>query len=143
MNSSSISSEPLPVRQLAVSVAILTVALAAAYPLFAAYGYHRHGTWGVVAASVAGLICWASCSLALACVALLQRTQPIAGILGSMIFRMGVPLVFGIALQQGHDQLAAAGIFGTVLLYYLLSLVVETLLSLRLIPSTLQVSKAS
>ncbi len=60
-----------------------------------------------------------------------------------MIFRMGVPLVFGVALQQGHEQLAAAGIFGTILLYYLLSLVVETLLSLRLIPSTLQVSKAS
>jgi hypothetical protein len=146
VNSSSTSSdfsEPLPVRQLALSVAILTAVLAAAFPLFAVYGYHRHGSWGLIAAIVAALVCWASCSLALACVAFLQRTQPVAGILGSMIFRMGVPLVLGIALQQNHEQLAAAGIFGTILLYYLLSLIVETLLSVRLIPSSLQISKAS
>ena len=124
-------------------MAVLTAALAVAFPLFALYGHHRHGSWGVVAAMVAATICWVSCSLALACVALFQRTQPVAGILGSMLFRMGIPLILGVALQHNHEQLAAAGIFGTVLLYYLLSLVVETLLSVRLIPSSPQISKAS
>jgi hypothetical protein len=133
----------MPVRQLALSVAILTAALVVAFPLFALYGHYRHGGWGLVAAAVAAVICWVSCSLALACVAILQPTQPVAGVLGSMIFRMGIPMVSGLVLQHHHAELSEAGIFGTILLYYLLSLVVETLLSVRLIPSSLQTSKAS
>jgi hypothetical protein len=135
--------EAVSLRQLVISVTILTAVLAAAFPLFAWYGYYRSGTWGVAAAGVAAVVCWVGCTLALACSALLQRTQPVAGVLGGMFFRLGVPLVLGLALQYNHAELARAGVFGTILVYYFLSLVVETILSIRLIPSPQQIFKAS
>jgi hypothetical protein len=124
-------------------VAILTAALAAAFPLFGWFGYHRHGEWGLIAAAVAASVCWFGCTMALFCAAFLQRTQPVAGLLGGMLFRLGVPLVLGLVLQHNHEPLAQAGIFGTILLYYLLSLVVETVLSIRMLPAQQQIFKAS
>ncbi|MEX2173440.1 MAG: hypothetical protein WD872_03705 [Pirellulaceae bacterium] len=62
--------------------------------------------------------------------------QPIGGILGGMMFRMGLPLLAGIALQKTNEPLAEAGVFPMILGIYLVALVAETLLSLRFVPST-------
>lgn len=121
-----------PVR-LGSSLVWLTVALLAVFPLFAWVARYQHGQWGLIAAAVAGGICWAGGAAALVCAALLNRSSPVAGVLAGMLFRMGLPLAGGVILQQTHAELAAAGIFGTVVLYYLITLVVETTLSIRLL----------
>lgn len=143
VSSSATPVESLPMRQLGVSVAILTAILAAAFPLFAFYGHVQHGAWGVRAAGVAASLCWFGCSMALMCTVVFHRVNPVVGVLGAMFFRLGVPLVLGLVLQHNHPDLAQAGVFGTILVYYLLSLVVETILSVRLIPSQQQIFKAS
>ena len=56
-------------------------------------------------------------------------------VLSGMALRTGIPLVGGFVLQSQVEPLAAAGIMGYVLVYYLYTLVVETILSLKLIPA--------
>lgn len=114
-------------------MALLTAALVAVFPLFAWVGYHRHGEVGVVAAALAGSIGWLAGASALVCIHLTSRSNPIAGVFGSMLFRMGLPLVIGLVLQNTVPALAEVGIFGTVLLYYLVTLAVETTLSVRMV----------
>lgn len=133
--------KPLP--RLASTLGWLTAALLAVFPLFAWVGQQRHGAWGLITAAVAGGICWLAGAVALTCVRLTRDTAPLAGLLGSIFFRMGLPLVAGVVLQSTHAQLAAAGIFGNILLYYLITLVVETTLSVRLIQGPTPVSRAS
>jgi hypothetical protein len=97
-------------------------------------GFLRSETTGLAAAAIAGFVGWFSACLALAAVYLGQRFKnPIAGILGSMIFRMGLPLTAGLAIQNLHAPLAQAGCFLMILAVYLAVLVVETWLSLRLV----------
>jgi hypothetical protein len=62
-----------------------------------------------------------------------------------MLFRMGVPLAVGIASVRGGGPLAEAGVFGMILVYYFVTLVAETGLSLKLVPPadvTTNVTKA-
>ena len=49
-----------------------------------------------------------------------------------MIFRMGLPMGVGLLLNYGGGPLASAGVFGWIVVFYLLTLAVETLLSLHL-----------
>jgi len=126
-----------------VAVAWLTAALLAVYPLFGWWGYHRHGALGLVAAGFAASVCWVAGASALACVRLTTDTNPVAGVLGSMVFRMGLPLASGLVLQQTHEPLASVNIFGTVLLYYLITLAVETILSVRMVGVRGPVSRAA
>jgi hypothetical protein len=61
-----------------------------------------------------------------------------------MFFRMGVPLIVGFALDRAKGPLADAGVFGMIVGYYLVGLLVETLLSVRLIGTkTRGVARAS
>jgi len=117
----------------------LTLALVIAYPAYAAFGYFRFGVNGIVAASVAGAICWIGAAAALLCTVWKQR---LAGLFLGMIFRMGLPLVAGLILHSNVPELARAGIFGFVLCYYFLALVVETLLAVRMIPRGPKVIKS-
>jgi hypothetical protein len=52
-----------------------------------------------------------------------------------MMFRMGLPLVAGLALDGAGGPLASAGVFAMVLVFYMLALAVETPLSLQLLRS--------
>ena len=51
---------------------------------------------------------------------------------GGMALRIGVPLVGGVFLSQ-FPRLAGGGVFGMVVVFYLVTLAVETPLSLRFI----------
>jgi hypothetical protein len=101
------------------------------------FGYRRAGTEGVAAAAIAFGVCWLSGSLALVATFVGQRLgAAIPGVLVGMIFRMGLPLITGMALQRNSPPLAAAGVFLMILGLYLVGLLVETLLSLQLVPRT-------
>jgi hypothetical protein len=113
--------------------------LAAALLPFAAgvgwYGYASAGSLGLAAAAIAAGVCWLSGSLALVAAFVGQRLNAgIQGVLVGMIFRMGLPLGAGMALERNSPPLAAAGVFHMILALYLVALLVETLLSLRFVP---------
>lgn len=90
------------------------------------------------------MVCWLGAFIALVITGVLRGTpQAINGILGATLFRMGIPLAAGFLLSSSSEALAKAGVFGMVVCYYLLTLVVETLLSLRLIQPAPKAPKAS
>jgi hypothetical protein len=63
-------------------------------------------------------------------------------ILLGTFFRTGFPLVAGFLLHRAGGELARGGVFGMILCYYLVALLVETLLSVRVIGSGSTVAKA-
>ena len=133
------SSETTQARPASLSraCALLAAALLALLPCFAAYGYFTAGTVGVLAALVACGICLFCGILALCITAISQKlNQGVQGILGAMLVRMSVPLVALLALPKIGGPLVAAGITGMLMAYYLVTLAVETWLSLRFVPNT-------
>ena len=52
-----------------------------------------------------------------------------------MAFRMGVPLVVGLILDRRGGPLSEAHVFGMIVAFYLITLIVETWLALRLVAS--------
>jgi len=111
--------------------------LLALLPLFVAAGYFLSGPIGIVAALVACGICLASGELALCISAITQKlNQGVQGILGAMLVRMAVPLFSLILLPKIGGPLVAGGVTGMIMAYYLITLAIETWLSLRFVPAT-------
>ena len=119
------------------SCVLLTTAMVSAFPVFAVFGYWRSGYSGIVASAVAGGVCGIAALMSLLLMCLLRGSPYLlhAFLLG-MLFRMGLPLAVGVALSRSGSPLADAGIFGMMVVYYLLGLFVETLLSVRLVASS-------
>lgn len=91
----------------------------------------------LVRALVSGGVCWVAAALALASTYLGNRLQsPVPGLLLGMLFRMGLPLAAIMALPSVGAPLAPQGIATTILGVYLVALVQETGLSLRVFPAT-------
>ena len=118
------------------SCLIFTVALLAVFPAFAYFGYSRSGSWGLAAAGVAGGACWLSGLMSLVLIGMCRGADAaFNGALLGILVRMGLPLLAAIAFAQQRGELAQAGVLGMILGYYLVALVVDTLLSVRLINS--------
>ena len=97
------------------------------------FAHERSGAVGVQAAAVAAAVCWFSGTLALVSASLFRDPrQMMFQLLFGMIFRMGLPLGIGIMLQTRGGVLSHAGVFGYIVGFYLLTLVVETFLALTL-----------
>ena len=141
-----VSNSPTP-RPTSVPFAcvLLSLTLLIAFPAIAGYGYSNHGENGVLAAALAGGICWIGALIALVLVGLFRSShnQMVSATLLGMLFRMGLPLVTGLALTRAGGPLAEAGLFGMILVFYLVGLVVETILSVRILGSSQDVAKAS
>lgn len=134
-------------RQTSVTLAcvLLSLSLLIAFPAIAGYGYSVHGASGVVAAGLAGAICWAGALIALALVGLFRNSpgQRVNATLLGMLFRMGLPMGMGLVITRAGGPLAEAGLFGMILVFYLVGLVVETILSVRILGSPQGMAKAS
>ncbi|MCO6458014.1 MAG: hypothetical protein J5I93_22145 [Pirellulaceae bacterium] len=125
-------------------LAWLTLALAVVFPGFAWFGYSSHGAVGLQAAAIAAGICWLGAAGALSSAFFFRHAQQaMSALVLGMLFRMGLPLGCVLALLSQGGPLVDAGIVGLIVVYYLVSLVVETALSLRLVGLTRQVTKAS
>jgi hypothetical protein len=120
-------------------IAMLSLALLIVFPGFAWFGYRSSGVAGFWSAAIAGLVSWVGALTALLLVGLTRGTPAAvhATLLGTL-FRTGSPLIVGLVLQQQGGQLARAGVFGMILCYYFVALLVETVLSVRLIGDTKQ-----
>jgi len=115
--------------------ALLAAALAAALPLFIAFGIVQSGVRGVLAAFLACGVCLVAGTLALTITAITQKvSQGVQGILGAMLVRMSVPLGALLLIPTAGSPLEGTSLTGMVLGYYLITLVVETWLSLRFVP---------
>jgi hypothetical protein len=85
-------------------------------------------------AAIGGGVCWLAGALALTAGFISNRFQaPVQGVLIGMLLRMGLPLAALIGFSQSGTPLGANGVATTILGVYLVSLVVETLLSLRMV----------
>jgi hypothetical protein len=122
------------VMRLVGSCAVLCAAVAPVAVLIGALaaGNLREGAFSALVA--AGICCLAS-SLALV-VGWLGNVLhlPVQGVLVGMLFRMGLPLMALLVLPQSGGPLASSNVAPTLLGVYLVTLVVETALALRLVP---------
>lgn len=127
------SSGTRPAHLRTAGVVLTTVTLLAC-PAFAVVGYRGHGWAGVAAAGVAAGTCWGGALIALVLTALLRRqTQAVAGILGGMFFRLGLPLGIGLWLHEQRGPLSEAGVVGMIVAFYFVTLSAETVLAVRLV----------
>jgi hypothetical protein len=117
---------------LALSCALLLFVMVAALAAVAAWAVAQHGNMGLWAALVAWLLCTGAALIALIVSATFAGTEhALSANLGVMLVRMGAPLVGMAILPQQLPQLAEAGLTSSILLFYLVALVAETLLALR------------
>ena len=133
----------MPRLNLATCALLLLLAVLAGFAIVAPFAYDRHGVDGVLATATAAGVCWSAASLALVASALVrgQFAGFHAMILG-MFFRVGLPLAAGVYLTKRGGSLADAGVFGLLVIFYLLTLAVETPLSLALLPTAERDKKA-
>lgn len=92
-------------------------------------GYARHELLGLAAVGLAAAVC-GTCSLVALVLATRWHGTPngITGALAGSLVGMFPPLVVGVALQHSGSPLAAAGAFGWIVVFYLATLTVKTLL---------------
>jgi len=96
------------------------------------------------AAAIGGGVCWLAGSLALVAVYVGNRMElPVQGVLTGMLFRMGLPLAALIVLPQLGGVFGVPGLAVTILSSYLIALVAETLLAVRMIPKQLVPRRAA
>ena len=97
------------------------------------YGNYKFGADGILSATLAALLCWGGSLAALIIGALVQGPQAAMLRLASgMGLRMGAALGGGFLLTQ-IPRLENSGVLMMVAVFYLVTLAVETPLSLRFI----------
>ena len=113
---------------------VLAISIAVAFPVFSWFGYSNYGNVGVVSAAIAAFVCWGTSTLALVLTQIMQRrNNAVAGMFLAMLVRTGLPFAVGVIFGQIVDgPLAQAGFFGMILVYYLITLIVETVLAVFL-----------
>ncbi len=121
---------------LVLSCALLAIVLACAAMAIAAVLHRGLTAEAWTAAVVGGSVCWLAAVLALVATYVGNRWHaPLQGLLVSMLFRMGLPLVSLILLPKFGGAAGAAGVTSTILGVYLVALAVETGLALRMVPT--------
>lgn len=116
-----------PSLALACLLLAVVVALAAAGAGY--WAFARRGSLGATAVGVAAVTCWLAATAALLLTGSLRNTpHAVSGILGGTLVRMLLPLAVAVGCQVSAPAITQAGLFGYLLLFFLLTLVVETLL---------------
>lgn len=116
------------------SALLLTGALVATGIASACIAYQSSGSVGIAAVAVAAAIAWVGAVIAISMTARAgSGVESLHWLLGAMIFRFGLPLVAGAMLIRQGGPLAEAGVFGWIVVHYLVALAVETPLAVRLV----------
>ena len=98
------------------------------------FAYSRYGMQGLWATLAAAGVCWVSATAALIVTKRWSGTpHAVNAVLFAMGLRTGLPLVAAFVLTNSVPFLAAGGVFGMILVFYLPALAAETLLSVRLL----------
>ncbi|MCH2115615.1 MAG: hypothetical protein MK171_11975 [Pirellulales bacterium] len=133
--------ENLPVSQqlsksrgLLIGGALLGAVLLVTALLASVLVARSHGSMGVFAALCAFAVCWISGTLALAITLhTTGGTQAVSGMFLSIAVRTGLPLAVGVAANLVGGPLTEAGLFGLILIHYLVGLFSETCIAVKLV----------
>jgi hypothetical protein len=128
--------EKLPPLRFGISWAILSLAMLLFFLPVAAIAYGLNGAGALPAAAVAAAVCWLGSTLALAGTARFGRAGingPLYTLAFGMVFNCGLPFIVGLVLNRAGGELAQAGVFGLIVIFFQFALVVSTVLSLCLI----------
>jgi len=108
-----------------VLLAITTVAALIA----ASIAYDSENTTRLMVVGVAWLVCAVSAIIALV-LSLVWHGTPsgVSGTLGGTLVGLGIPLIVAILVQRRDGSFAKAGFYGWIVVFYLISLTVKTLL---------------
>lgn len=138
-------------RSVPVRVAGLTSVTLLVFAIVGPVAFGLGGSMALAAAAVAAAVCLAGASIAIvASFALAGPSMALAALLVGMIARMAIPLACGLAVHLRGGPLSDAGFLYYLLVFYPVTLAVETLFSMPTqeplqaegaTTSTLQVSK--
>jgi hypothetical protein len=127
------------------SCAVLALAIAPVAILVAALCNRGLSSDALVCAGLGGGVCWLAATLALTATFLGCRFHaPVQGVLAGMLFRMGLPLAAMVVFPRVDGLREIAGVTTTILGVYLIALVIETMLAIRMVPqhaSSMQVAQ--
>jgi hypothetical protein len=114
-------------------IAILGIFLAAVAVASGVVAARQYGNGAYLASAVSALLIWAVGALSLLMVAFAPTPQArINAALLGMLVRMAFPMVAIVYFTKSNHPFAAEGIVGLLVVHYLLGLIAETLLSVRL-----------
>jgi hypothetical protein len=131
--SDSVTTATRGVTSLRSCALLLTVALVLVIAIIAAVNTSWHGLPGLAAAGIAGVLVAIGMYAALGITGLGASKNKVEYALGSQLVRLAVPLAGGLWLQEAFPVLGKAGVLACVLAIYLPTLVVETILAVRMI----------
>jgi predicted aconitase with swiveling domain len=122
------------VAKAAKYIAVLGAALAVVGLLTGAVAAQRYGSGAYEASAVAVAINWIAGSVALAAI-VLSRNEPwrVHASLIAMGSRMALPLMALMFFSESPGRLTAHGVVGLILVQYFVGLILETLISLRVV----------
>jgi hypothetical protein len=122
------------VAKAAKYIVALGAALAGVAALSGALAAQSRGPAAYQAAAVAALLNWIAGSMALATViATRHSSQRLNGALGAMLARMALPMAAVLFFMSSKHPLVAAGVVGQIVVLYLCGLIVETIMTVRLV----------
>jgi hypothetical protein len=111
----------------------LALVMVAAYPCVALIVEQITKTPIWETAGIAAIVCWLSATFALIVFHYFRQSgNAIAGTLGATLVRVGIPVVIGIAATSGGGKLRDDGFFGLIVVFYLIGLTADTMLSLAM-----------
>jgi hypothetical protein len=120
-------------RSLAARATLLGLAVFGLYALVAPVAVLCNGSAGLWAAATSAGLCFSGAALALMADRLFHGSnRALWSVSVGMLLRMGVPLAFALALQLTGGILAKAGLLYYLLVFYPVTLCLETALSLPL-----------
>ena len=118
---------------------IITLVLGGVFPVIAWIGYKQYQQAGFNAVLIAALLCWVGSIIGIIPAILVRNSeqpkQGVNAVLVGMLIRMSIPFGGGLFLHQSVKNLADAKILMFTLIYYLIALIVDTLLALKIVPA--------
>ena len=100
------------------------------------YAWAFHGREGIVSSLSAGAVCWAGAGLSMTATTVFRQPERALALTAvGMALRMGLPLVAVIVVMLQNGPLSRSGFVICILIYYLVSLLVETWLTVKLVSS--------
>jgi hypothetical protein len=119
---------------LLASCGLLSAAVILLFACVGWFAFASAGANGLAAASVAAGACWIGSLAALAVSSLFRApTQAVSGVLAGTLVRTGIPLFVLVVMQAGGGPLVQAGVCGYIVIFFLFTLVVDTLLLLCMV----------
>jgi len=118
-------------RGLGYRAAVLGLPVLVLYLLVAPIALYVSGAMGLIAGAIGAFVCLLGAIIALVIQDVVGRVaDPVSSVLVGMAARMGLPLAVALVLHISRGPLAQAGVLYYFLVFYPVTLTVETALSL-------------